>query len=59
MLYRTAVDYLDRLQYTQGELANIIGSDFTHTASGAVISNGIKVTNSNGEPYSLIERFAY
>jgi len=53
MLYRTAVDYLDRLQYTHGELANIIGSDFTHTATAAVISNGIGVTNNNGQPYSF------
>lgn len=53
MLYRTALDYLDRLQYTQGELADIIGGDFTHVATRASISNGVQVTTSGGQPYSF------
>ena len=53
MLYRTALDYIDRLQYTQEELADIIGGDFTHVATSADISNGVTVTTSNGQPYSF------
>ncbi len=53
MLYRAALDFLDRLQYTHGELANIIGADFTNVATSAAISNGIKVTYSSDQPYSF------
>src|SRR5690606_32163361 len=53
VLYRLAVDYLDRLQYTHEELADILGGQFTHTATRVAIFNGIDVTNSMGQPYSF------
>ncbi|MFZ2522501.1 MAG: transglutaminase domain-containing protein [Minisyncoccia bacterium] len=53
VLYKTALDYLQRLENTQGELASIVGSDFTDVATRATIFNGIEVTYSLGEPYSF------
>lgn len=53
VLYKNAVDYLFRLQSTQRELASVTGGDFTHTASRAVISNGVDVSYVSGQPYSF------
>ncbi len=53
ILYDTAQDYLYRLENTEGELARIIGADFSDVATRAIIFNGIAVTNKNGQPYSF------
>ncbi|MFA6105351.1 MAG: N-acetylmuramoyl-L-alanine amidase [Patescibacteria group bacterium] len=53
LLYKSALDYLYRLDQTERELAKVVGADFTHTATRAAIFNGISVTYSNGQPYSF------
>ena len=52
-LYRTAVDYLYRLQTTHEELADITGGDFVHYATSTSISNGVTVTYSDDMPFSF------
>ena len=54
VLYKTGVDFLYRLESTQKELASVIGSDFTDTATRATIFNGIDITyTSSSVPYSF------
>lgn len=53
LLYKTAVDYLLRLETTHRELAAITGRDFVNVATKASISNGAEVTYSSGDPYSF------
>ncbi|MBI3589380.1 MAG: hypothetical protein HY093_03145 [Candidatus Liptonbacteria bacterium] len=52
-LYRTALNYLYRLESSHDELARIFGARFTNTATRAVVFNGIDVNYQSGEPYSF------
>ncbi len=52
-LYKTGLSYLQRLENTEHELANIIGGDFADTVTRATIFNGVAVTYSGGQPYSF------
>jgi len=52
-LYRTALDFLDRLQKSYEELAGSLGSGFTNAATRAIVFNGIDINYQMGEPYSF------
>ena len=50
-LYRTALNYLDRLEQSHNELSSITGIRFTHVATRAIVFNGINVEYSGSSPY--------
>ena len=52
-LYRTALNFLDRLQQSHKELAESLGGEFTNAATRAIVFNGIDVNYQGGEPYSF------
>jgi hypothetical protein len=52
-LYKTARNFLYKLENTEKELANIIGGDFIDIATRAIVFNGVNVTYQNNEPYSF------
>lgn len=52
-LYRTALNYLDRLQQSHNELAKTLGGEFTNGATRAIVFNGIEVIYQGNEPYSF------
>ena len=52
-LYRTALNYLDRLQRSHDELASIIGARFTNSATRAIVFNGVRVHYQGDNPYQL------
>jgi len=52
-LYRTALNFLDRLQKSNQEIAQTLGGEFTNAATRAIVFNGVDVNYQNGEPYSF------
>lgn len=50
-LYRTAVNYLNRLENSQHELAELIGGTMSHEATRAYVFNGINVSYQGTEPH--------
>lgn len=52
-LWKTAQNFLYRLESVHDELARIIGGRFTNTATRAVIFSGLDVNYQNSEPYSF------
>lgn len=52
-LYRTALNFLDRLQQSHKELAESLGGEFTNAATRAIVFNGIDVNYQAGQPYSF------
>ncbi len=52
-LYRTALNYLDRLEKSHDELAQITGIQFTHVATRAIVFNGIEVEYAGADPYRM------
>lgn len=52
-LWKTAQNFLYRLESAHEELSLITGGRFTNTATRAVVFNGLNVNYQNGEPYSF------
>ena len=52
-LYRTALNYLGRLQESHNELAQALGGEFTNEATRAIVFNGIDIAYQAGQPYSF------
>ncbi|MCX6789891.1 MAG: transglutaminase domain-containing protein [Candidatus Gribaldobacteria bacterium] len=52
-LYRTALNYLGRLQESHNELAQVLGGEFTNEATRAIVFNGIDISYQAGQPYSF------
>ena len=52
-LYKTAENFLYRLQSSHDELSRITGGRFTNSATRAVVFNGLEVSYQSGEPYSF------
>ncbi|MDD2731573.1 MAG: transglutaminase-like domain-containing protein [Candidatus Pacebacteria bacterium] len=52
-LYRTALDYLYRLESSHNELSQTLGAGFVNSAVRAIVFNGIEINYQNNEPYSF------
>ena len=50
-LYRTALNFLDRLEQSHDELSSITGIRFTNVATRAIVFNGINVEYAGPDPY--------
>ena len=50
-LYRTALNFLDRLEQSHDELSSITGIRFTNVATRAIVFNGINVEYTGPDPY--------
>ncbi len=52
-LYKTAQNFLYRLESSHDELSRIFGASFTNTAARANVFNGLEINYQNGQPYSF------
>ncbi len=52
-LWKTAQNFLYRLQSSHDELARLTGGRFTNAATRAIVFNGVAVNYQSGEPYSF------